>query len=565
MKSKKGIRWIGILCAALLLVCAGMTAANAEEVKNEFDLVEDYDFAWFRFSKDGYVNSEPYDPVDEQTGEHTTVVRNYAKGAYISVLAKYKNSYGNIWYKLTDGTYVYEGRVEQVALAVWTAQEHDYFEAKKEIVLHRIPGVDSKDDVTVEKGAVLEGNSCIAWDYILGIRNDLTHWIGLEQGRYFVKASDVNNLGHFTLAAHEAPRGDIYYLDPIRIKGQLEGTSNITNVTVSILDADTGEVIKGPFIQDQLSTKKIKLEDLDKVNAAALAAETVDVNVDCRCEIMAEMDTGLQLTVLETAFRRVTTAGGTPSTELKITKQPQNRTAAKSGDKVTTKVEAAGDGLSYQWYKKNPGDSKFSKSSVAAATYSDHLDEKYSGRQIYCVVTDQYGNSVKSDTVTLAVAPQKTEEAGYNKEYEVVTPKGLLINKQYNKSGTSIKTMRKGTHFWADMSTAVTAGNYTWAKCRLEDGTEGWVAISNPSFCVPVETETPTPSVTPGADDFLPGDVTGDGTVDIMDVIRLLKHVSGWDVKIVTENSEVTGDNDINIMDVIRLLKYVSGWSVNLE
>ena len=62
----------------------------------------------------------------------------------------------------------------------------------------------------------------------------------------------------------------------------------------------------------------------------------------------------------------------------------------------------------------------------------------------------------------------------------------------------------------------------------------------------------------------LPGDVTDDGKVNIMDVIRLLKYVSGWDVEIARQNANVTGDSDINIMDVIRLLKYVSGWDVEL-
>jgi len=63
----------------------------------------------------------------------------------------------------------------------------------------------------------------------------------------------------------------------------------------------------------------------------------------------------------------------------------------------------------------------------------------------------------------------------------------------------------------------------------------------------------------------LSGDVTNDGAVDIMDVIRLLKYVSGWNVEINTSVSDVTGDGDINIMDVIRLLKYVSGWQVTLQ
>ena len=64
--------------------------------------------------------------------------------------------------------------------------------------------------------------------------------------------------------------------------------------------------------------------------------------------------------------------------------------------------------------------------------------------------------------------------------------------------------------------------------------------------------------------DTLRGDVTGDGKIDIMDVIRLLKSVSGWDVQINKDAAEVTGDSDVTIMDVIRLLKYVSGWQVSL-
>jgi len=62
-----------------------------------------------------------------------------------------------------------------------------------------------------------------------------------------------------------------------------------------------------------------------------------------------------------------------------------------------------------------------------------------------------------------------------------------------------------------------------------------------------------------------PGDVTGDGKTDIMDVIRLLKKVSGWEVEIEDSAADVTGDGKVNIMDVIRLLKFVSGWSVTMN
>ena len=63
----------------------------------------------------------------------------------------------------------------------------------------------------------------------------------------------------------------------------------------------------------------------------------------------------------------------------------------------------------------------------------------------------------------------------------------------------------------------------------------------------------------------LPGDVTGDGNVNLTDVVRLLKYVSGWDVAVAEANCDVTGDGKITLSDVVRLLKYVSDWDVSLE
>lgn len=83
-----------------------------------------------------------------------------------------------------------------------------------------------------------------------------------------------------------------------------------------------------------------------------------------------------------------------------ITKQPSNVTVKKNTD-VKVKVSAAGDGLKYQWYYANKGESKFKKSSVTSATYSLTMTSKVDGRRVYCVVTDKYGNTAKSKVVTL--------------------------------------------------------------------------------------------------------------------------------------------------------------------
>jgi len=87
--------------------------------------------------------------------------------------------------------------------------------------------------------------------------------------------------------------------------------------------------------------------------------------------------------------------------KVKITSQPVSVTVAE-GAKATVTVKATGDGLTYKWYFKNKGDSKFSyTSSFTGNTYSVTMSDSRAGRQVYCVITDQYGNSVTTNTVTL--------------------------------------------------------------------------------------------------------------------------------------------------------------------
>ena len=60
------------------------------------------------------------------------------------------------------------------------------------------------------------------------------------------------------------------------------------------------------------------------------------------------------------------------------------------------------------------------------------------------------------------------------------------------------------------------------------------------------------------------GDMTGDGKVNIFDVVRLLKYVTGESVTVYA-NPDVTGDTKENIFDVVRLLKFVTGESVEIH
>ena len=86
-----------------------------------------------------------------------------------------------------------------------------------------------------------------------------------------------------------------------------------------------------------------------------------------------------------------------------ITRQPVDYTGP-IGSTASFTVEASGDDLTYQWWVKTRGGSSFTKSSIKKATYSVELTEARSGNQLYCVVTDASGNSIRSDTVTMTAA-----------------------------------------------------------------------------------------------------------------------------------------------------------------
>ncbi len=89
-----------------------------------------------------------------------------------------------------------------------------------------------------------------------------------------------------------------------------------------------------------------------------------------------------------------------PSAELKILTQPVDGSAALN-KVVTVTVKAQGEGLKYQWYIKNAGSSTFSASSTKVATYATTLTKERVDRELYCVITDAFGNTVTTDTVVL--------------------------------------------------------------------------------------------------------------------------------------------------------------------
>ena len=88
---------------------------------------------------------------------------------------------------------------------------------------------------------------------------------------------------------------------------------------------------------------------------------------------------------------------------LEIVSQPQN-VKVKNGGKAKVEVIATGDDLTYTWFFKNAGSKEFSYTAAfMGPTYSIVMSKARADRQVYCIITDAYGNSVQTETVTLSM------------------------------------------------------------------------------------------------------------------------------------------------------------------
>ena len=156
----------------------------------------------------------------------------------------------------------------------------------------------------------------------------------------------------------------------------------------------------------------------------------------------------------------------TAANPLTITTQPEDYVGAV-GSTATATVKATGEGLSYQWYFANPGATSFSKSGSKTATYSATLTAANSGRRIYCVITDAYGNSVTTNTVTMTAAnpltitaqPQSYVGAIGSTATATVKATGEGLTYQWYFANPGATSFTKSGSKTATYSAALTASN----------------------------------------------------------------------------------------------------------
>ena len=185
----------------------------------------------------------------------------------------------------------------------------------------------------------------------------------------------------------------------ITVTQDLKITTQPTNKTVKLGDSVTLSLkAEGIGLSYQWYFKKSGQTSFSKWNGRTHASETVTPN--------ATWD-GIQLycVVKDSSGKSVqsNTVKITVTQDLKITTQPTDKTI-NLGDSVTLSLKAQGSGLSYQWYFKKAGQTSFSKwNGRTHASETVTPNATWNGIQLYCVVTDSAGKSLKSGTAKITI------------------------------------------------------------------------------------------------------------------------------------------------------------------
>lgn len=195
---------------------------------------------------------------------------------------------------------------------------------------------------------------------------------------------------------------------------------------VSVVDIQIDYELTYFYASRTRSTKKTDIEYLKSFNGKYSG-------IDWKTAVWATKY-GISIDTIN-AFRAAAIDGSPETlavpTKLAITQQPVDATAKVDGE-VTETITATGDGLTYLWEHRTSS----SGSWVSVATLGlkatetsitvGNLQTAYTGFQLRCTVTDQYGNSVVSNVATLTVVE------------DVYTVTNNLINCTSSNSATSI-------------------------------------------------------------------------------------------------------------------------------
>ena len=198
----------------------------------------------------------------------------------------------------------------------------------------------------------------------------------------------------------------------------------------------------------------------------------------------------------------ISMTGGSTQNAVRITTQPQNVSVA-NGQEARVSFTATGDGLTYKWYFKNKGESEFKLTTTFTGnTYTAQMNAERDGRQIYCVVTDRYGNTARTNTVTISMTGGSTTPQ--NTVRITTQPQSVTVDNGQTATVTFTATGDGLTYKWYfknkgqstfQLTTTFTGNTYTAQMNADRDGRQIYCVVTD-RYGNSVQTNTVTISMT---------------------------------------------------------------------
>ena len=221
----------------------------------------------------------------------------------------------------------------------------------------------------------------------------------------------------------------MYMGNPAKIATQPKNTAVASGKVAKIAVKATGDGLKYTWYYAKKGATKYSKSGNQKTNVLSLTMSASWNGAKFYCVVTDKYGTSVKSGVATLSLAK-------PAT---IVTQPVNTVSPKNKT-VSVSVKATGDGLKYQWYYAKKGSSKYQKTNVTTATYSVKMTSSVNGRKVYCVVTDKYGNSVKTKAVTLSqIDTKKLIAKSWKGTYEYASD-----GSKYNISKLTIKITSAG-------------------------------------------------------------------------------------------------------------------------
>ena len=167
----------------------------------------------------------------------------------------------------------------------------------------------------------------------------------------------------------------------------------------------------------------------------------------------------------------------------------------------------------------------------------------------------------KSTTASTSTSKSTTASTSTSKSTSTSTSKSITTSTSITESATTSASVSTG------ISSSVSETSPTVSTSGTTVSAETTTSAVQSETTTSTESASSTTETTSAVPERIPGDVNGDGIVNLKDVTLIRRSIAGgWNVTIDESAADVNGDHAVNLKDVTLIRRYIAGgWNVTLK